>query len=485
MGKGKIKLGDHTFDLASNSLRDSEGLVIALRKQSVRVLTTLAEANGQLVERDHLIETIWSGIAVTDDSLVQCIRDIRLALKDNDRQIVRTVVGRGYSLHFEYTNATLDKMPGLIVEPFSIAGTSTMADDVRDELHETLISRLVARAGVRVLTEPDLRKEANYIISGKLRVRDDTVRIFFQISQADGQAVLFSDAREAVGHQVFDLPEDVSDSIAAQLRVLMIVNDGEESRLRSNSELTVQELKAKAAWHMARFKRDNWMTAKAALARACEISPDDPVALAMYASMSTQLLPMIPFDEVKAETDGAFERANRAVELGQSVDYVLRTRGNIRFWLLHDHDGARRDCERALSHNAAFHLAHLTIAESEIFSGEYDAGIGRLRDMMQRAPLDPQNPLYYSLIAIGEVLAGRGQKAYAASRECVELWPTQAWTALVHAVACVAAGKSNEAPSSARYQDLPRDHFRAMPFGEEKDVIALEDLLETAIRMSP
>ena len=48
--------------------------------------------------KDEFVTAVWGGIAVTDDSLVQCITDIRKALGDDKHTIVRTVLKRGYVL---------------------------------------------------------------------------------------------------------------------------------------------------------------------------------------------------------------------------------------------------------------------------------------------------------------------------------------------------------------------------------------------------
>jgi pimeloyl-ACP methyl ester carboxylesterase/DNA-binding winged helix-turn-helix (wHTH) protein len=69
---------------------------IRLRPKSFDVLRYLAEQAGRLVSKDELMQAIWPSIAVTDDSLVQCIRDIRTALSDNPHRIIRTVPRRGY-----------------------------------------------------------------------------------------------------------------------------------------------------------------------------------------------------------------------------------------------------------------------------------------------------------------------------------------------------------------------------------------------------
>ncbi|HLE63745.1 MAG TPA: transcriptional regulator [Pyrinomonadaceae bacterium] len=69
---------------------------IKLRPKSFEVLRYLVENNGRLISKDELIHAVWVGMAVTDDSLVQCLKDIRHALGDQAQQIIKTVHGRGY-----------------------------------------------------------------------------------------------------------------------------------------------------------------------------------------------------------------------------------------------------------------------------------------------------------------------------------------------------------------------------------------------------
>ena len=44
------------------------------------------------------MQTVWGNIAVSDDSLVQCVIEIRKALGDDKHRIVRTLPKRGYVL---------------------------------------------------------------------------------------------------------------------------------------------------------------------------------------------------------------------------------------------------------------------------------------------------------------------------------------------------------------------------------------------------
>src|SRR3954452_18080444 len=51
---------------------------------------------GCFLSKQDLIEAIWPKIHVGDDSLFQCIREIRTALGDEERQLIKMVSGRGY-----------------------------------------------------------------------------------------------------------------------------------------------------------------------------------------------------------------------------------------------------------------------------------------------------------------------------------------------------------------------------------------------------
>jgi eukaryotic-like serine/threonine-protein kinase len=87
--------GGFTLDLARGCLLRG-GDEVHLRPQSYEVLKYLAEHRGRLVSKDQIIEEVWGGRAVTDNSLSKCIEEVREALGGHARQYVRNVRGRGY-----------------------------------------------------------------------------------------------------------------------------------------------------------------------------------------------------------------------------------------------------------------------------------------------------------------------------------------------------------------------------------------------------
>lgn len=81
----ELDLGAVMLDRASGYLFDKDGQELELRHQSREVLKVLADQPGRTVSRNTLVETVWSGRAVSPDSIAQCITEIRRVLGDSDK----------------------------------------------------------------------------------------------------------------------------------------------------------------------------------------------------------------------------------------------------------------------------------------------------------------------------------------------------------------------------------------------------------------
>ncbi|RVD31121.1 hypothetical protein EN738_03185 [Mesorhizobium sp. M4B.F.Ca.ET.017.02.2.1] len=101
-----ITFGGFVFLTRNSELRTVEGKAVDLRSQSAEVLSVLATRPGEIVSKDALMQAIWPDTFVTDDSLIQCIADIRRALADDAHAIVETLPRRGYRLNAHPSDAT-------------------------------------------------------------------------------------------------------------------------------------------------------------------------------------------------------------------------------------------------------------------------------------------------------------------------------------------------------------------------------------------
>ena len=74
------RFGQFVVDRRSACLR-CDGAVLPLRPKSFDVLVYLVQHPGRLVPKAELIDSVWQSVNVTENSLVQCIKEIRQALQ--------------------------------------------------------------------------------------------------------------------------------------------------------------------------------------------------------------------------------------------------------------------------------------------------------------------------------------------------------------------------------------------------------------------
>ena len=89
------------IDLGRRELR-SRGTPVVLGQRAFEIVEALAQAGGQLVTKDDLMERIWPGAIVGDNTLHVHVSAVRKALGP-DRGMLKTSSGRGYRLLGSWT----------------------------------------------------------------------------------------------------------------------------------------------------------------------------------------------------------------------------------------------------------------------------------------------------------------------------------------------------------------------------------------------
>jgi DNA-binding winged helix-turn-helix (wHTH) protein len=92
-------------------LARDDGTELHLRPKAFALLKLLLDHPGRLFGREELLEGLWPGVIVTDDSLTQCVGDLRQALGDRAAEILRTVPRRGYRLAAEVGYEAAERYP--------------------------------------------------------------------------------------------------------------------------------------------------------------------------------------------------------------------------------------------------------------------------------------------------------------------------------------------------------------------------------------
>ena len=94
-----------TLDITRGALLAEGGAEVPLRAKSFGLLRLLVENAGRLLDRDTIMTAVWPAVVVTDESVAQCVRDIRKALGDEAQRVLRTVPKRGYLFTAQVSSA--------------------------------------------------------------------------------------------------------------------------------------------------------------------------------------------------------------------------------------------------------------------------------------------------------------------------------------------------------------------------------------------
>ena len=95
MQSDRYEFGPYTLDVVRGFLLNA-GEQVKLRPKVFEALRYFVQNAGRLVTKKELIEAVWPDTFVTDDSLVQCMVELRRALGDQNQELLKTVPRRGY-----------------------------------------------------------------------------------------------------------------------------------------------------------------------------------------------------------------------------------------------------------------------------------------------------------------------------------------------------------------------------------------------------
>ena len=292
-----LRVGDFTFDPARPELTDASGETVDLRSQSLAVLCLLAAQAGKVVSKDSLIDSVWGDTFVTDDSLVQCISDIRRAIGDRDHKIVQTQPRRGYRLNAgrAITHLPALALPDLAgrrviaVLPFTNIGDDPEQNFFAEGLSEDLIARLSMVRGLTVLAVPsrfsfggdfiraeniETDLEPEFLIKGKVRRANEQIRVTVQLLNYSNGAIVLSRRYDRRVHDVFEIQDDLVSQIISETQAAL--TEGEVARLAMRKTRSIQawEYFHQGVLEHIKHRPESFREARRMYRKALDIDPD-------------------------------------------------------------------------------------------------------------------------------------------------------------------------------------------------------------------
>ncbi|MBR0824197.1 winged helix-turn-helix domain-containing protein [Bradyrhizobium manausense] len=413
-----LRLNGYTLDLDQAQLLDRRGQIVELRPQALAVLLELGRHHGELVTKPDLSARVWPGVSVTDDSLVQCVVEIRRALGDVRQQVVRTMPRRGYLLIVDAADtaprdlrrfyrmaaalAVVAAAIGLVWQyPFFDAGSSKAPDRMVADV-AVLPFRVLNAAGEG---SPDGNGLA-YTIAGEL-ARNPDLRIVSTLATADLGGKNLS-------------PERIAAMTGARYLV-----DGSAERRGDRLQLDVQLIASgngRIVWS-GRFEP------------TAQDLPD--VTDALFSRISASL------GSTVRESDRAALRSRAPASLDVHA-HVLRTLALTAAPTPEGLRQARQELELAarLDPNYAPTWAGLGLVKKMLIFGQHDPGLSRqdlpqaIADVERAIALDPLRASSWRALSLTIEAGQNPEAAVGAAERAVELGPGNPdnWVALASAL---------------------------------------------------
>lgn len=209
----QVQIAHLTLDLRQDELRDATGARVDLRNRSFAVLRHLVTNAGRVISKDELLAANWPGLTVSDDSLTQCISEIRRVLGEQGRELVRTVARRGYVIYLPEQSVQVARRssarPTVAVWPFETNATGGRLDTLADGLTQQIVSALGRFGELRVLARSVTKSYkdrfenpadfgralgVDYFVEGNLRQDGELTRIDIHLLDARTSAQVWSKA---------------------------------------------------------------------------------------------------------------------------------------------------------------------------------------------------------------------------------------------------------------------------------------------------
>ena len=153
-----LRFSGFELDRQRAELRRPDGGTIKLRPKTLEMLRLFAANSGRVLSKQELMEAVWPNVHVGEDNLFQCIREIRTALGDDKRQMVRVISGRGYLFEAEVTEVAAPAAPQEVTpgkpahaEPGSSAAAATNSETAKRPFDFSRRTALAAAVALVIL----------------------------------------------------------------------------------------------------------------------------------------------------------------------------------------------------------------------------------------------------------------------------------------------------------------------------------------------
>lgn len=473
-----------------------------LRPRTAAVFACLLAHGGTTVSRDQLMQQVWPDVVVTDESLAQCIKEIRRALGPAAERLC-TIPRLGYAFSDTEVPTRQDPSPeplvtstaparkvtmwraralaalcsatavgiggawwlltagpppraqlSMVVLPLYVSPGEQTPAYVAEALSERLtneVSRIpgsfvigygtASRYGGKVADAREVGRAlgVRYVVEGSLRRQPEQVDIATRLVDASDGHVIWSDRITGPLGEVEEMQSEIAARIARTLHLKLIDAEAQRARRHGWRHPDAFELTMQGWSLWQRQNRADNVRAQQLLKQAVTLDPSSALAWAGLSNTYVTELAIDPSLPRGERLQLATAAAERAFQEDPDHINALGALGTVR--ALHGrYEEALTLFERLLRINPNYAPAEMWIGIVQTQLGDPEAAIPHARRAIRVSPQDPRLFRFQQVLAVALLHAGRSPEALAVAQEAAAVPPAHPYALLHGAAAAMLSG---------------------------------------------
>ncbi len=420
------------------------GQIQVLEPRIMQVLVALARRRGEVVARDELIASCWSGRVVGEDAINRCIAAIRRLSEAHGGFSVETVARVGYRLG--ESAAAVDPIagparaikPSIMVMPFANLSGDAEQDYFADGMVEEITRALSRFRSIFVIgagsglsfkgkaTTPQDAASAlgvRYVLEGSVRKAADRVRIAVKLIDGDNGVQIWSDRFEDTLEDVFALQDKVALSVASFIEPAVRRAEMRRAKNRPTSNMSCYDLYLRALALCRTPGKAGYLAALGFLDRTIALDPDFGPALALAAICHVLIFAYRWSDDPQVNLAAARTLTRRALEVADEDSEVLSKSAMAMQMMGFDIDAAAELAERATALNPGSAFNWLAAGAIQLRYGDPGLALEQLETSLRLDPTSESGPLLRFNLGMAHFALRRFHEAVPFLKQAAQLAP--------------------------------------------------------------
>ena len=473
-GGRKIRFGYCTLDDGRGVLLAPNGTETLLRPKTLELLRLFLRNPGRVVGRSEILDAVWPGLFVSDDSITQCVVELRRAMGEVGTALLRTVPRRGYLLQapvmveedqpvsaLALLPPVQDDIPSIAVLPFRKfqhdPENAYFADGIVEGIVHVLSGldrlRVISRGSALALAERTVDPReigralgVRYVLYGGVQRAGDRLRISTELSESETGNIIRTDRHDGDMSDLFALQDRIAEQAVATITPTVREHELQRALRKPPANLTAYDLVLRALDRFHRLDRESFDQAREVFQQAIIADPSSALAYGYLSWWHALRLAQGWSSDVEFDRASAAKAGLAAVERDPNDALALAAHGYELGYGQRDFAAAEVHLNRAVAISPSCALAWCFGAAIRCWTDRGPEAVEWGERAIRLAPHDNFAFLYEHILSQAYYTAGNLDAAISWGQRSAVANPRHAANLRTIVASLVGAGRAHETP---------------------------------------